>query len=49
MAIGFLIIFVLLNNIKSNYYEDKNNLDSISFNLQTDSSRISYGKNIRMV
>ena len=31
MAIGFLIIFVLLNNIKSNYYEDKNYLDSISF------------------
>ena len=26
MAIGFLIIFVLLNNIKSNYYEDKNYL-----------------------
>ena len=38
MAIGFLIIFVLLNNIKSNYYEDKNPLDRseriISFKLR---------------
>ena len=38
MAIGFLIIFVLLNNIKSNYYEDKNSLGRseriISFKLR---------------
>ena len=31
MAIGFLIIFVLLNNIKSNYYEDKNYLGGFKF------------------